>query len=66
MLIHLCMQYILFQLYWRRSRAVRTEEEQIAWQQLSEAYMTEESDNEAERVVKCHKLSWESYGTVNL
>ncbi|XP_065901141.1 uncharacterized protein [Dysidea avara] len=47
-------------LYCRRFKAVRTEEERIAWLQLCDDYMTEESDDEVEGVVRRHQLSWAS------
>ena len=52
-----CMLWI--QLYDRRKRVVQTEEEQIAWDQLSGDYMTEESENE-DGVIYYHKLTWTS------
>ncbi|XP_065908275.1 uncharacterized protein [Dysidea avara] len=47
-------------LYHRRFKAVQTEEERSAWLELSECYMTEESDDEAEGVVRRHQLPWAS------
>ena len=54
------MRINVIQLYHRRFKAVQTEEERSAWLELSECYMTEESDDEAEGVVRRHQLPWAS------
>ena len=41
---------------------MQTEEERTAWMQICDIYMTEESDDEDEGVVRRHQLSWASDG----
>jgi len=44
---------------------VQTEEERIAWEQLSGDYMTEESENE-DGIIYYHKLIWTSESMITL
>ena len=49
-------------MYHRRLKAVCSDEDRIAWLELSDAYMTEESESE-EGVVTRHELTWTSDST---
>lgn len=56
------------QLYDRRIKYAKREEERRKFAEIDESYMTEESSSESENVVKRHQLQWRSDGktTVSL
>ena len=40
-----------------------TDKERVYWRQINEDYMTAESSDEENEIVKCHHLPWASNGT---
>lgn len=61
--MHLQMSVItILQLYDRRVKYVKSEDESKKLTEIDETYMTEESSSESENVVKRHQLTWRSDG----
>ena len=52
------------QLYRRREKVIRSDEERNLWEQIDPLYMTEESSDEESESMKLHHLEWQSDGNV--
>lgn len=54
--------FVILQLYDRRRRYLKNEEERGKWSTIDYNYMTDESASETEDVIRQHKLIWRSEG----
>ena len=48
------------QLYERRTKVLKNKHEKDYWSQITFEYMTEESEDEENGIIRTHKLSWTS------
>ena len=55
------MTFIILQLYERREKCIKNDDEKGKWCSISHKYMTEESESDGE-TVRQHKLRWRSDG----